>query len=45
MVPFSISGNGLFCFLLITKGSSYISFIYHNADSANNRLIVTLINY
>ena len=25
-------------------GETPISFIYHNADSANNRLIVTLIN-
>lgn len=41
-VPCEIE-NGIFCFYKMKRERPSLLFIYHNADSANNGLIVTLI--
>ena len=41
-VPCEIE-NGIFCFYKMKRERPPLFFIYHNADSANNGLVVTLI--
>ena len=41
-VPCEIE-NGIFCFYKMKRERPPLFFIYHNADSANNELVVTLI--